>query len=311
MSLAWAQDYLSSRGYAVQDNPQVIRIIPWSVVTCLPTTKGLIYLKSMAKPFSIEPILLQFLSDQISTCVTQIIAVNNQLSCFLMKDAGEPLRNKLKLHFKPELLRQALKICADIQISAIDHADELIMTGVNDWRLEKLPSLYQDFVTREDLLKNDGLVSFEIENLQQSICKIQNLCEQLAEYKIPETIEHGDFQDNNILINGSSITISDWGDASISHPFFSCVSALNSTNRHHHLRETDSQYQAIQNSYLAQWKAYGTEDKLLKAFKLAQKIRYFVFALSVSRIKSCPSIELFPEYKGYIAESLRNFIKQA
>lgn len=308
--LAWAQGYLSIHGYEIQDKPQTIRIVPRSTVTCLPTTKGRIYLKSMANAFFIDPTLLRFLSNHASTPVTQMIAENESLSCFLIEDAGKPLRNILKLNFKPESLCQALKTCEDIQISSICHVNELIMASINDWRLEKLPSLYQAFILKEDLLKAHGMTLFEIECLHQSTIKIRNLCEQLSEYKIPETLEHDDFHDNNILIKGGSDIISDWGDANISHSFFSCVSALNSARRHHHLQETDKQYQSILEAYLIQWQSYGIRDDLLEAFNLVKIIRHFVFALGVSRIKTCPVMESFPEYKGHIANSLRNFINK-
>jgi aminoglycoside phosphotransferase (APT) family kinase protein len=140
------------------------------------------------------------------------------------------------------------------------------------------------------MLLADGLMPFEINILNNLTPKLEILCERLATYKIPETIEHGDFHDNNILIQEDIIIISDWGDTCIAHPFFSIVSALDSAKRNHQL--DDQVCLSLRNTYLAQWKNYGTEDKLLEAFELAQKIRKFVFALSFSRVKLCENINL-------------------
>ncbi len=309
IEVSWAEDNLASNGYKIQGQPNIVRTMLWSRVTSFETSKGRVYLKSMTLPFSKEPLLLQFLADHEVKNITKVIAVNEQLSCFLMKDAGEPLRSVLKENFKIDLLINALKTCASVQIKCIDYVDQLLRLGINDWRLEKLPLLYQDLVQKVDMLKGDGLTPGEIEVLYQSAPKMHALCKQLSGYAIPETLEHGDFQDNNMLIDGDSLILSDWGDASISHPFFSLVSALNSVQRNHHFQDDDPRYISAQNAYLDQWREYGTEIELLEAFKLAQTIRHFVFALNLSRIKSLPHIDNVPKLDGYLANSLRDFIK--
>jgi aminoglycoside/choline kinase family phosphotransferase len=227
-----------------------------------------------------------------------------------MKDAGTPLRNSSKVKFNPELLIKAINLYANIQIASIDYTHHLISLGVNDWRLKNIPLLYDIFIQNEGLLLEDGLQPAEIKKLRELMSKLIILCEELSKYTIPETIEHGDFHDNNILIEDTQITINDWGDASISHPFFSCVSVLDSAKRNHGLQETDSRYKACQQVYLDKWRQYGENSQLREAFHLAKKIKHFTFALSFSRVKICPGIEMFPEYNGYIAASMRKFIKE-
>lgn len=309
-TLLWAQEFLGSNGYELQDEPFIVKEVPWSKITCFTTDRGLIYLKFMAKPFAKEAILLQFLFNHVTKSVTEVIASNEELSCFLMKDAGEVLRKIQKENFKADYLCQLLDLIAKIQITSIQHVDSLLTIGINDWRLARLPDLYANFVSQIELLTEDGLTLPEIKNLQKLSPKIQILCEKLSSYNISETIEHGDFHDNNALIQGNGLTISDWGDSSISHPFFSCASALNSAKRHHHLVETDPVYVNALKVYLEQWKNYGTENELHKAFEIAQLLTHIIFSLNFSRIKFCPGIEKFPEYNGYIAGALREFVKQ-
>lgn len=307
--IQWAKDYLSANGYKILVEPQIMRNMLWSCVIKFDTSKGRIFLKLMTKDFSIEPKILSFLSAYITQKAPNIIALNQDLSCFLMHDYGTPLRLILKESFNLELYCKALEIYADIQIKTISYVDELLLMNVNDWRLKNLPQLYNDFIKQKEMLLADGLMSFEFDVLNNLTPKLEILCERLAAYKIPETIEHGDFHDNNILIQGDEIIINDWGDTSIAHPFFSIVSVLESAKRNHQLQESDQFYLNLRNTYLAQWKNYETEDKLLEAFKVAQKIRYFIFALSFSRIQLCEGIDLFPAYKGYVTTSLRDFIK--
>ena len=262
----------------------------------------------MAATFAIEPKILQFIHENFSTAVTEMIVMNEQLSCFLMKDAGQVLRDIQKQNFQTQLFCNALKTHAQIQVASVPFVESFILMSVNDWRLKKLPDLYGDFVAREHLLEAAGLNKYEIEMLQNFSPQMQILCEQLSAYDIPETIEHNDFHDNNILIQDDRITINDWGDACISHPFLSLATALNSAKRNHNFKKTDSRYLQAQNAYLEIWLDYGTVDELRKAFLIAEKLNYFQFSLSFSRIRSCISVEEFSLYSGYMAEALRDFL---
>ncbi|MBP6985205.1 MAG: GNAT family N-acetyltransferase [Alphaproteobacteria bacterium] len=304
--LFWAKETLSSLQYDIQGEPKIVREVPWSCVYSFNTSKGRVFLKYMDPEFSLEPKLLKYLHDNVTQNVTEVIASDGQLSCFLMKDAGEPLRPILKAEFNQELFAHALTLCADIQLTCIPHVDRLIALGINDWRLDKIPILYKEFIDKKELLKADGLTESEIEQLHHLTSTMDYLCDKLKAYGIPETIEHCDFHDNNILIQDAVMTINDWGDASISHPFFSCVSALESAKRNHNLQ--DDAYMKILCTYLDKWSSYGSKQDLLTAFTLARQIRFFMFALSFSRIKSCPEIDKFPEFNGYMAEALRSFI---
>jgi len=306
--IAWTKKQLIALGYKIIDGPIVLRDMPWSKVSLFKTPKGLVYLKQMAAPFAIEPKILQFIHENFSTAVTEMIVMNEQLSCFLMKDAGQVLRDIQKQNFQIQLFCNALKTHAQIQIASVPFVESFILMSVNDWRLKKLPDLYRDFVAREHLLEAAGVNKYEIEMLQNVSPQMQILCEQLSAYNIPETIEHNDFHDNNILIQDDRITINDWGDACISHPFLSLATALNSAKRNHNFKKTDSRYLQAQNAYLEIWLDYETIDELRKAFLIAEKLSYFQFSLSFGRIESCVSVEEFSLYSGYMSEALRDFL---
>jgi hypothetical protein len=220
---AWAEEYLISNGYEIQGLSKIVREMPWSKIISFPTSKGLIYFKEMAPVFAIEPMLIQFISQHISQNVPAIIAANSKLSCFLMKDAGRNLREHLKHDYQVNLLCDALKIYADIQLLSIVHINALLDRGVLDWRLTKLPGLYLELRSQEDSLKADGLTEAEIGILHELYPKVLASCHLLSEYGIPETIEHNDFHDNNILFHKRGIIISDWGDAYLSSIFLSSI----------------------------------------------------------------------------------------
>lgn len=305
----WAQNYLITHGYEIQRGPETVRAMPWSIVTHFSTSKGSIYLKEMASLFSLEPTLIKALSEWEDDSIPKVIAMNNDLRCFLMEDAGMQLSKHLKSEFQIELLIKALTMGANSQYKAVNHVDVLLSIDVPDWRLAKLPDLYLHLLNQESILQEDGLTPTDIEALRTLHPTFLELCHRLSQYKIPETLEHTDFHDSNILIKEDHLTIGDWGDAVISHPFFSLASYLNSATRYHSLKEGDEIYTTLQDVYLDTWLEFESKDRLMEAFQLAKRLRPCQIALSFIRVKMCPNLDSSFEFTGYIAEALREFIK--
>lgn len=307
-AIQWARKALKESGYEMIVEPQVVRSMPWSEVICFQTSHGAVYLKSMAKNFAYEPVLLAFLNHSNFSNLPNIIATNIESQCFLMHDAGQPLRQILKKNYDVILCGDALETYAKLQVDCIPLTGSLMQMGVMDCRLARLPELYEKFVLNKKFLLSEGLTTQEIEKLLNLRKTFVRLCKELGDYGIPETLEHGDFHDNNLLIKEGKITINDFGDAAITHPFFSIASFLNSSERHHHLNPIDEKYIVLRDRYLREWCAYAPGDKLIKAFNIAYLLRPFVWALSFMRIKSCEGIEKYPEYKDYLTESLKTLM---
>src|SRR3990167_11120626 len=139
----WSRDALLSRGYVLKDSlPENIQKTPWSYVVRFATSEGYIYLKQMPALLALEPTVIQILHDQFHTAVPKIIAHNAKLNCFLMKDAGRPLRETLKNKFDVALLCKAIDQFTAMQLDVADHINIFINIGVPDWRLDKLPNLF-------------------------------------------------------------------------------------------------------------------------------------------------------------------------
>lgn len=307
--ILWAESYLKSKGYSLLGKASVVRTMPWSEVVCLQTSEGLVFLKSMAQTFAYEAEVLGFLNTLRIEGIPTLIAANDQTFCFLMKDAGIPLRHILKQKWDGTFGCRALTLYAKLQITCISNVDALLPTGMMDYRLACLPELYRQFVLNQDLLIAEGLTLQEIKTLQELRGEFAQACSHLAAFGIPETLEHGDFHDNNILIKGEEITINDFGDAVVAHPFFSLASFLDSQQRHYNLMPFDPGYLAFQDCYLQEWELYAAKSKLIEALAVAALLRPFVWGLCFARVKACPGIENLPEYRGLLAASLRTLIK--
>jgi len=308
-AIAWAEEYLANNGYFLQSAMEPVRIMPWSSINRILTSVGYVYLKQMSLPFSVEAKLVTYLAKQFSALLPEVIAINEVLNCFLMRDAGVSLRDILKTEYKMQLACKALDIYVVIQQGAVKHIDDLLALGVPDWRLAKLPYLYQALLSKREFLEIDGLKQSEIDKLQNLHSKFVDLCELLSCYNIPETIEHSDFHDNNILVNAGYLTINDWGDAIISHPFFSLISFLKSVARNHHITEKNNNYYELQDTYLNSWLKFESKNKILPAFELAKRIGPVKFAMSFYRVTLCSGMDALKQYKGTIAKALQTFLE--
>lgn len=229
--IQWGCKYLSTHGYTLKSSlPENVQNTPWSYVIRIATSDGYIYLKHTPKLLALEAIIIQILHDQFHASVPVVIAHNDELNCFLMKDAGRSLREILKKQFDAELICKAIEQFTSLQLSVADHVNIFFNIGVPDWRLNKLPDLYTQLITqKQDLLIEDGLSKKELEELEVLIPSVNHLCNKLSAFSIKQTMVQPDFNDNNTLIDDVSqnITIIDLGEIVISHPFFSILTVCN------------------------------------------------------------------------------------
>lgn len=232
------------------------------------------------------------MSSQFHANVPDIIEINEDLHCFLMRDAGISLRQTLKTNFKPELLCQAIKQYATIQRRSEECIATFLKLGVPDWRLNQLPFLYDHILKQTTFLKAEGLTDKELQTLHALSPKFSAQCKLLASFKIPETIGYHDFHDKNVLLDPITkrMTFVDWGETAILHPFFSLQTCLEQSITHHGVTEGDSTYLKFQDACFENWLGLATEKQLLNAFIVAKQIRLFwnilasnQFMLSVDR----------------------------
>ena len=303
----WVLDRLREQRYQLISAITPFRLQPWSQVYRVASTKGWIYVKQIAEPFAIEVSLLNFLNEEGERAIPCVLAADKALRAIVMLDAGEPMRTRLLQHYDQALAQEALRIYAQIQIKQAS-TQVWLDRGVLDWRLRHLPTLYRELLLQQEFLQQDGLLPSELQQLLDRAEIFKDLCDKLASYPIEETLEHGDFQDQNILVKGSHITIGDWGDTVITHPFFSMTTFLRSAGKHHGIKEGSKTYDLLLDTYLQQWLPYCSSEQLGLAFELAQCISPVKFCVSFQRMRQCQGLQTMGSFKGIIAGSLRSLI---
>lgn len=278
-ALEWAMTALQQTNF----NTQIVVQTPWSSVMALNTAAGTVYLKHMPEKIALESDIIKYLKNKFNASVPEVIAENKELNCFLMKDAGHNLRKLLKDNFDETLILRTIEQFTDLQIAAQDKIDSFFDIGVPDYRLEKLPALYANFIKQRDLLVSEGLSKSEIDKLEKLSDTVVKICHKLSSYNIKQTITQPDFNDNNTLVddNKQKITIIDLGEIFISHPFFSLLNFLQQMKKHHGLTESDELYQRLQGACFDKYKSYFTNaddfNDALATAKIAGEILGIVY----------------------------------
>ncbi|MCC5016045.1 MULTISPECIES: phosphotransferase [unclassified Legionella] len=286
--IQWGCNYLASHRYRLKSTqPEHVQNTPWSYVVRFITSDGYIYLKHTPPLLALEPLITNILHDQFHASVPEVIAVNAELNCFLMKDAGRPLREILKKRFDPILLCKSIEQFTSIQLAVSSNVDNFLDIGVPDWRLDKLPVLYQQLLSQKDLLMEDGLSEIERNELESLLPTIIHLCKKLSNYSLKQTLVQCDFHDNNILISDLSQTITfiDLGEIVISHPFFSLVGCLRQAMFHHALTKEDDIYLRLLDACLKNYLAFESKSHLFDAFDIAQLLWFIYEALAQYRLR--------------------------
>ncbi|OCH99319.1 hypothetical protein A8135_08045 [Legionella jamestowniensis] len=312
-SIKWACDTLLSLGYTLKSNvSEKIQDTPWSFVTRFQTNKGIIYLKQTPEQLALEAPITQLLYTQFQAPVPKIIAHHTQLHCFLMQDAGGPLRDGLRKKFDANLLCQAVEQFSSLQVAVTEHVNVFLGMGVPDWRLDKLPNLYMQLLSQKEILLADGLSELELDELEALLPKVSDLCKKLSAYSIKQTLVQCDFHDNNILIEEQSgnITFIDLGEIVISHPFFSLVGCLRQVKTHHALTDKDDAYLQLIEAYLRNYMKCESRDHLLKTLKIAQVLWCIYEALAQYRLRlACDPIRFMRVQRyGKLSGRLKEFM---
>jgi aminoglycoside phosphotransferase (APT) family kinase protein len=113
----------------------------------------------------------------------------------------------------PQLLDMVTTLVG-IQAAWIGRVEELLATGLPDWRATAMAAAVADVVRRT----GDELASAETALLGRFIDDLPRRFSHIEACGIPDTLVHGDFHAGNVRGTARSLTLLDWGDSGVGHP---------------------------------------------------------------------------------------------
>jgi len=258
-----------------------------STVLRVPSTAGDVYFKACGPGFAHEPALTDSLWQWRPDCMPPVLAADLQRGWMLTPDLGATLRSITEPTRVLEHWRRVLPLYAEVQIDLASRIKEILELGGLDRRLTMLPDQYEQLLTDTDALRlghPDGLSTKQYQSLLQFAPKVHAMCEQLAGYRIPETLHHEDFHDANIFIRNSHYTFADWGESGVAHPFFTLLVTSRVIAWRLKLAADSPELVHLRDIYLEPWTRYESRENLLAAFKLAYRVGMICRALTWHRI---------------------------
>ncbi len=307
----WIEQQVTRLGYTLVAPIEQVRVRVWSAVLRASTTGGVLYFKASGPLYTYEPALTQYLFTHWSEYMPHVLAVDAQQAWMLMKNAGRPLRELLLAgdsRSNRAYLEQIFAHYAQFQIETIAHIDTLLTLGCPDRRLPMLAVLFERVIADHSIWRagHEGNVSeAELQSLQAFTPLVRQMCDELANYHLPETLHHDDFHTNNILINDQGYVFFDWGDSAITHPFCSMYVALHSAKYQIHYDENT--LLRLRDAYLEPWTSFASREQLLAAFHLAQRLAILFRALTWYQVISPLEDKVKWEYEGAVPYWLLQF----
>ena len=207
---AWIEEQLDRLGLVRAGAIEQPHIYPWSTVMRVPTVQGDVWFKANTEELQHEAALVSLVAERVPERVPPLLAADLERGWMLMADAGQRLREVIAEERSLHRWLDVLPATARIQLAMEPDVDTLLALGVPDMRLETLPDGYarlMDTVQAED-------------RFRAAQARVVELCEELATFGIAETLQHDDLHDGQVFVRDGTHLVMDWGDACISHPFF-------------------------------------------------------------------------------------------
>jgi hypothetical protein len=272
----WITERLAERGVRVTGAIEQPHLYPWSTVLRVPTSDGLVYCKATLAGFHHEARLTQALAGWRPDLLPNVLAIDDVRGWMITADAGPMLRTITRTD--PPNLAPWLDILpryAELQIEMIPRASELLAIGAFDHRLATLPEHLALMLADEEALRTgppEGLSDDEIERLHALTPRVAALCAELAGYGIPETLQHDDFHDGNIFIGNGHVTLADWAECCVAHPFFSLRVTLAASAHFAGLSKDAPPILAMRDAYLEPWTCFASRDDVRSAVRLSERL---------------------------------------
>ena len=306
----WIIETLAQQAITVSGPIEQVHVRPWSTVLRVPTDGGDLYFKACAPVLSHEAAVTQALYHWRPDCILQVLKIDAPQGWMLMADGGARLRDAFGDGLDRGSWAEILALYGGLQIDLAGHVDELLQLGAPDRRLVLLPDLYRDLLADKEWLLIDqpqGLTTAEYRHLIDAAPQVTILCQRLASYAIPVSLHHNDLHDGNIFSTNGRTLFFDWGDSSITHPFFSLRTVFVSIEHTFKMDEGNPFFTDLVQAYLQPWSAYDTAENLTAAHKLAQRLWSLSSAIKYkTQLSQLDSIR--NEYAGAVPSLLQEFL---
>jgi Phosphotransferase enzyme family len=266
----WIRSQLERLGLEPAGEIEQPHIRPWSTVLRVPTDGGDVWFKASMPTQAFEVAVVETLAVRRPDLVPRLLAADLKRGWMLQGDGGTRLREILEQTGDFDVWLEILPLYAQLQMDVAVDRDRLLAAGVPDRLLASLPGQFEQVLTDAEALET--LTQDERRRLAALAPRIEAECRELAAYGLPETIQHDDLHDGQVFVRDGRFLFFDWGDACVSHPFYTLVVTLAVLAHRLELDHDAPELDRFRDAYLEPWTRFRPRGELEQAYPLAYRL---------------------------------------
>lgn len=270
----WAREACARAGRRVAGEITQPHIRPWSTVFQVPTADGAVFLKACGENQAHEPRLTALLAAARPDLLPPVLALHDQRPWMLVADGGARLRDVAP----PPALDEWASVLAryaELQRDLAPRAQELVAIGTPDHRLRRVAAMLGEVLADPLVVRGldpEVLSVEEHRRLRAALPRLAEAGAELAALGVPDSIQHDDLHDGNVLVRGDRRVVFDWGDACVSHPFFTLTVTLRFIAEGSSLDLAGPEIRRLRDAYLEPWTSVVPAAGLVAGADLARRL---------------------------------------
>ena len=271
-AISWIDQSLAEKGITREGPPEQVRSWTLSSVMRAATTSGGVYFKAVPQFMLHEGTVMREMAKEYPKGASPLLSYDANRGWILMSDFGG---TRLVENPDIELWEEAVRTHAEMQVEQADRARSWLQMGVPDRSIRRMVDLIDPLIAVSTQMlagRTEGLSNDEIDALQGLSMRLKFMCAQLADFKIPHSLVHGDLGGNIIVNDSGDLVFFDWTDACISHPFFDMATMASTVFDDNVFKGDESVAIRIRDAYLQPWMKYEPMDRLIQAYDASKPL---------------------------------------
>ena len=274
----WANTQLRRAGRVLTEPFQLVRGRAWATMFRAGTDGGQVWLKVCSPGTAHEAGLYPILARHAPGSVLAPLAIEAERGWLLLPHGGPSVREVAGASVDLGTWERLLGQYAQLQRALAGSVADMLAVGTPMLGPADLPAVRERLLADAGLVllgQESGLTDQQLRSLVAAAPAYASDCSELASLGIPLTVQHDDLHDNHVFAAaspGGPMTVYDWGDAVVGHPFGTLLVTLRVVADATGLAYGAPGLLRLRDAYLEAWTGDHDRATLVDAARLAVRV---------------------------------------
>jgi len=301
--ISWVQDHLDRYGFTVTGQFRQLNCGPTFSLVRLETTGPAVWFKAVGEPNLREFPITTTLANHFPSYVPTLIATHPSWNAWLTFEAdGSVMDGETDI----ATWRVAARTLAQLQIESRKRVPELLDSGCRTITTAMLLDQIDPFfevmarlMAKQTTFSPRPLTAGALHTLA---AQLKEACIFLADFDLPDTLGHMDFNHGNICASSTSCVFLDWAEAYVGHPFYTFEYLREQLSRNQ--PDKKAWQSEVTSSYLDPWTSLVSASVASRALEVTPLLAVLAYALG-NRTWQDPERVENPKLAGYFRSLVR------